>query len=195
MRGHGRFVEIGVFAQSLGHGLPAVELGAAARNFLGRDAVRILIVELPVGACAPHERRLYSRAGGRRSLKHGKGKLQRCSLRAGIVGSTRGIAKRKVRKQKTRHADKLDNVLGAAHHNSGDAIRLQCAGGKADALMAYRAIGYKDRRVDCVAAAARYDFRAVDIKSGSMAAIGWQPVKTRCYRPDPTALCREAHFR
>ena len=85
MRGQGRFVEIGGFAQSPGNGLAPVEFGASARNLLGGEAVRILIVELPVGACAPDERRLHRRAGGRRSLEHGEGKLQRCSLRARIT--------------------------------------------------------------------------------------------------------------
>ena len=87
------------------------------------------------------QRRLHGRARGRRRLQHAQRELERGGLRGRVVRPAGGIAEREVGEQQPRHADVLDDVLGAAHHDGGDAGCLQRARGEADALMADRAVG------------------------------------------------------
>src|SRR6202021_2195247 len=60
-------------ADGAGFLLPAVELGAAAGDLIGRQAVDIGEIELPIGARAPDQRRLHRGARAGRGLQHAQG--------------------------------------------------------------------------------------------------------------------------
>ena len=141
------------------------------------------------------KRRLHGGARGGRGLQHLQGKLQREGLRLRVLGPPCGIAEREVGEQQPRHADVLDDVLGATHHHGGDAGRLQRTRGEADALVADGAVGEEQRRIDAIGLAARHQLRAVDLQRHAVAAVGGQPVKARRNRADAPARGRAPQLR
>jgi hypothetical protein len=161
-----------------------VELGAATSDVFRSQALHVAIVELPAGIRAPAQRRLYGRPRCRRVRQHLERQLERERLRFGILRPTRGIAEGKVGEKQPWHADILDDVLGAAHDDGGDAALLERAGGKAHGLMAHGTVGNQDRRIDDVRFAARDDLRTVDLEGSSPASVCRQAVKARSQRSD-----------
>ena len=99
--------------------------------------------------------------------------------------TTGRVAERKVGEHEARHADVLDDVLGAAEDDARDPARLEQPRDQADGLVADRAIGDQDRGVGAVCLAARDDLGAVDLDRRALAAVGRRAVETRRQRADP----------
>jgi len=100
------------------------------------------------------------------------------------VRSSRGVAERKVGKQEARNADVLDDVLGAAHDDCRDALRLERSRDERERLVAHGAVGNQQRGVGAVFPAARDEFGRVDLERRALAAIGRRPVEARGGRAD-----------
>jgi len=107
----------------------------------------------------------------------------------GLIGRCR-IAQRKIREQKPRHRRMLDDVLGATHHDRGNAVGLQMPRDQADGLVAYRAVRHQHRGIHSILAAAREDFRRIGLDGDAMGAVGRCAEETRGELSDP-ALARK----
>ena len=79
----------------------------------------------------------------------------------------------------------LDDVLGAAHHDSGNAIGLQMPGDQADGLVADRAVRDQHGGIHSIVPAARKDFRRVGLDGDPMAAVGRRAKEMRRNGADP----------
>src|SRR5450759_2889160 len=95
------------------------------------------------------------------------------------------IAERKIGKQKTRHADLLDDILRATHDDGGNAVCLQHPRDHAYGLVADRTIGNQYRCIDAVFLATCKDFRGVGLERRTMAAIGRGAMKACGNSADP----------
>ena len=78
----------------------------------------------------------------------------------------------------------FDDVLGAAHHGSGDAGGLERPRHQRQALVADGAVGDQQRGVCIVFATAGDDLGRVDLDRPALAAVGRRAVKARCQRAD-----------
>src|SRR5262249_42033962 len=107
--------------------LAAVELGAPARDLLRGEQSVVAVVLLPLVAVAPPDRRLQrgARLGG--GVEQRERELERHLLRTDVVRLSGAVPQRKIAEQEPRDAAVLDDVLCAAHHDRGDAVRLQMA--------------------------------------------------------------------
>ena len=63
------------------------------------------------------------RAGS--GLQKPQRQFERQRLRGHIMRLAGGVAEREIRKQEARHGGMFDDVLGAPHHDGGDAIGLE----------------------------------------------------------------------
>src|SRR6185437_10916433 len=97
-------------------------------------------------------------------------KFEREPLRFKIERLAGGIAERKIAEQKTRRADMLDNILGAAHDDRRNSVRFEMTRGERHALVADGTIRNEDRGVDLVRLAAREKFRRVGLDCRALAA-------------------------
>ena len=176
-----------VLAQARGHLLSACRTRRAGARSPRATSARCSGSRASSRGWRSRQRRLHGGARGRRRLQHAQRQLEREGLRLRVLRPARRIAEREVGEQQARHADVFDDVLGAAHHHGGDAVRLQCAGGEADALVADGTVGDEDGRIDAVGLAARHDLRAVDLERDAVAAVGRQAVKARRERADAAA--------
>src|ERR1700678_1904206 len=80
----------------------------------------------------------------------------------------------------------FDDVLGATHHDRGNAVGLQMPGHQADGLMAYRAIRYQHRGIHLILPATIEDFRCVGPDRNAMAAVGRCAEEPRSDFSDPS---------
>src|SRR5438105_15904293 len=71
----------GFLTHTLGLRLSLVELGAPARDLLGSEPFNVAVIEPPVGAGAPSQRRLHGRSCGRRGFENSQCQLERADLR------------------------------------------------------------------------------------------------------------------
>src|SRR5215475_12233787 len=104
-----------LLAHRAGDALLPVEFRASLPDLVLRQALDVAVIELPVRAGAPNERRLKGGPRGRRRLEQTQSEIEGQGLRGTIARAACGIAERKVREQKAGNADILDDVLGATH--------------------------------------------------------------------------------
>ena len=77
----------------------------------------------------------------------------------------------KITEQEPRHAAEFDDVLGAAHHDRRDAIRLKMPRDQTHGLMTHGSVGGDDGRIDIHPAHMRQDVHAILLDRGFLAAI------------------------
>ena len=121
--------------------------------------------------------------------------LERLALRFLILRPACRVPERKIAEGKARHADELDDILRAGHHDCRDAGRFERARRKTDTLVADRAVRREDGNVRLVLQHALHDFRAVDIERCAMAAVRRKAVHMRREPADQTAGSRVAQRR
>ena len=73
----------------------------------------------------------------------------------------------------------LHNVLGATHHNRGNAISLEMPGDQAGGLVANRTVRDQNRGIHSVLPTARKNFRRVGFEGDAMATVGRCPEEAR----------------
>ena len=162
-----------------------VELGAAARDLLGRQPGDIREIELPGRVGAPAQWRLHGRARRRGRFQHPQRKLQRERLRFRVMRPARRIAEREIAEQKARHADIFDNVLGASHDHGRDAVLFEVTGGQTHGLVTHRSNRDENDRVNLVLAHPLQQLRAIPVQGRAVAAVGRRAVKARRDLADP----------
>ena len=101
------------------------------------------------------------------------------------MGPPGAVAQGKVAEQQARHADVLDDVLGAAHDHGGDAVLLQMPGGQRRRLMADRTVGHDNGGVGLVLAQAGQHIRAIAGQGRRLGSVGRQAVEAGRHAADP----------
>ena len=96
-----------------------------------------------------------------------------------------GIAERKIREQKARRGGVLDDILGAAHHDGGNAIGFEMTRHQCRRLVTDRAVRDDDRDIDLVGLATREDLGRIDVDGDAMAAVGRRAEEARRDLADP----------
>src|SRR5258708_36403695 len=107
-----------------------------------------------------------------------------------MVRSAGRISERKIAEQESWHRSVLDEVLGTARHDRGNAVGLQVASDQADGLVAYRAIRHQHRGIYLVGSAACDDVGGINLEGDAMAAICRGAEEARRDFPD-SPLVRE----
>src|ERR1700687_1779779 len=90
----------GLLTHTLGLHLCLVELGAPERDILWRETLDVAVIEPPVGAGAPSQRRLHGRPCGRRGFENPQRQVEREDLRLAVPRPTAAVTKREVGGQK-----------------------------------------------------------------------------------------------
>ena len=128
-----------------------VEFAPQPRQLLGAQQGDVAVVALPgrdprssAAATAPWSAR-HGAASSRRSASSS---VKACD--AGSCGLPAELPSGKSREQKPRHRGVFDDVLGAAHHDGGNAIGLQMPGDQADGLVADRTVRHQHGGIDVV---------------------------------------------
>jgi len=109
-------------------------LRAGERSPWGSGA-RVAVVELPVRAPAPAQRRVHRGARPRRRFEHAQRELEREGLRLRIVRAARAVAERKIAEEETAARRSARRCPSRSHHHGRDSVRFEMARDEADRLV------------------------------------------------------------